>query len=203
MNDDDDALARLLARAGIGADAIATVQRVDGVMQTWRRRLSKRELANRAIAALGLKVELAQLDVLFAIAAPEPEFGCSGDETMVSTVAERLAIDPSRASRLVSDMVSAGHVRRAVSQADGRRAVLELTASGAAVVRAVQGYRWLYLGHFFSEWSEADRALFVPLLERFIDWTDALADETLFAAELAELAQNLARADEAGRDKAV
>src|SRR5690606_40601178 len=58
------------------------------------------------------------------IAAPVSEFGDdTHDETMVATVAERLGIDPSRASRLVSEMVEAGYARRAVSQADARRKI--------------------------------------------------------------------------------
>ena len=93
-----------------------------------------------AWADLGLTLDLAQLDVLMAVRAPEAEFGtpCDQTETMVSTVASRLGIDPSRASRVTSDLIRQGLVRRAVSQQDARRSVLELTEEGARLVSAVR-----------------------------------------------------------------
>lgn len=60
--------------------------------------------------------------MLFAIEAPVDEFGeMAAGETMVASVAERLAI-----------------ARRAVSQADARRTIIELTEAGRTVVRAVR-----------------------------------------------------------------
>lgn len=184
-----DTLETLLNEAGIRADAVAAVMRVDAVIQQWRRKTAKRELSHRALASLGLDLELAQLDVLFAIAAPVHEFGGASGETMVGTVAERLGIDPSRASRLVAEMVTAGYARRAVSQIDARRTILELTPLGEAVVEAVQAYKWLFLGDFFSGWSAEDVARFVPLLERFVDWSDTALGETRFTAEIGRLAE--------------
>src|SRR5690606_25479524 len=191
-----DTLETLLNEAGIRGDAIAAVMRVDAVMQQWRRNTAKRELSHRAVASLGLGLELAQLDVLFAIAAPAHEFGGASGETMVGTVAERLGIDPSRASRVVADMVNAGYARRSVSQADARRTVLEHAPLGQAVVDAVQAYKWLVLGDFFSGWSPEDVARFVPLIERFTDWTDTARDDARFAADIARLAGRIDSARE-------
>ena len=117
------------------------------------------------------------------------------DETMVSTVAERLHIDPSRASRLVAEMVNSGYARRAVSQRDARRTILELTAAGEAVIDAVRGYKWLLLGEFFSTWPAEDVAAFVPLLERYSSWMNSseVAEEK-FADEIDELARSIERA---------
>ena len=193
---DHDMLQTLLNEAGIRDDAIAAVMRVDAVMQQWRRKTAKRELSHRAVASLGLDLELAQLDVLFAIAAPAHEFGGASGETMVGTVADRLGIDPSRASRIVADMVAAGYARRSVSQADARRTVLELTPLGEAVVDAVQAYKWLFLGDFFSGWSAEDVARFVPLIERFTDWTDTARDDARFASEIGRLAKRISAARE-------
>src|SRR5690554_6049722 len=144
-------------------DLAEAMMRIDRVVQNWRRQMHKRELGHRALRALGLDIELAQADTLFAIGAARDPEAVGDDEVMVATVAERLSIDPSRASRLVAEMVNAGYLRRAVSQRDARRTILELTPAGRAVVDAVHKYKWLLLGEFFSGWSQKDVELFVPL----------------------------------------
>src|SRR5690606_37728655 len=116
----------LLQKAGVDADTADAVMRIDALLQNWRRRAQKRELGQRALVELRIGLDIAQFDVLVAIDGPANEFGAAAGETMVGTVAERLAIDPSRASRLVSEMVDQGYARRAVSQADARRAVVVL-----------------------------------------------------------------------------
>lgn len=191
-----DTLRDLLTRSGKNADLADALIRIDIVVQNWRRQMHKRELGHRATRALGLDMDLAQIDVLFAIATPPlPSDANADDETMVSTVAERLHIDPSRASRLVAEMVNSGYARRAVSQRDARRTILELTAAGEAVIDAVRGYKWLLLGEFFSTWPAEDVAAFVPLLERYSSWMNSseVAEEK-FADEIDELARSIERA---------
>src|SRR5690606_30105623 len=122
---------------GISAPAVAAMARIDAVLQRWRRRAARRELGQIALADLGIDLDLQALDVLFAIEGAESEFGDAAGETTVGTVAERLSIDPSRASRIVAEMVERGYARRGVSQADARRAVVTLTERGAAAVEAV------------------------------------------------------------------
>lgn len=170
---------------------------LDATIQNWRRRVAKRELGQHALRDLGLQMDQAQLDVLMAIWAPSREFGADcGDETMVSTIAQRLGIDPSRASRQVSDLIAQGHARRAVSQNDARRTIVELTDSGIAIVRAVRAYKFLLLGEYLSGWTKAEIDAFVPLLERFSAWSDTAGQEHSDAldAELAVLKSNLREA---------
>ncbi len=132
----------LLRKAGIEQATVDAVIGIDALMQNWRRRARARELGQRALIDLKIGMDLAQFDVLVAIEAPESQFGDSGTgETMVATVAERLGIDPSRASRVVSEMVDAGYARRGVSQADARRTIIELTDAGAAIIEAVRAYK--------------------------------------------------------------
>ncbi|UYQ71031.1 MarR family winged helix-turn-helix transcriptional regulator [Pelagibacterium flavum] len=191
-----DTLRDLLTKSGKDAGLADALIRIDNVVQNWRRQMHKRELGHRATRALGLDMDMAQIDVLFAIAHPmfAPDTNAD-DETMVSTVAERLHIDPSRASRLVAEMVNSGYARRAVSQRDARRTILELTPAGEAVIDAVRGYKWLLLGEFFSGWSPEDVATFVPLLERYSSWMNSseVAEEK-FADEIDELAKSIDRA---------
>jgi DNA-binding MarR family transcriptional regulator len=192
---DKNELSALLRKAGIDPATAEAVMDIDGLMQKWRRRVMKRELGHRALVTLKVGIDLAQYDVLAAIEAPEPEFGERQGETMVATVAERLNIDPSRASRLVSEMVDQGFARRAVSQADARRTIIELTERGRAVVDAVRAYKFLIMGDFLAEWDANELAVFVPLLKRFGTWMDGIEPSTeRHADEIAALAQGIAAA---------
>jgi DNA-binding MarR family transcriptional regulator len=92
-----------------------------------------------------------------------------GGEPNVGTVAERLGVDPSRASRLVAAAVDAGHVRRVASQEDGRRIDLELTASGKALHERVRQLRQAWLAEAMADWTDAERAAFARLLDRFVN----------------------------------
>lgn len=196
MSDRDEELREGLARAGIGAAEADAALDLDAILQRWRRRVMKRELGHRALSDLDLGLDMAQLDALMAIWAPANEFGdATSDETMVGTVATRLGIDPSRASRVASDLIRLGLVRRAVSQADARRAVLELTEDGERAVQAVRRYKFLVLGHFLRGWTKDEIATFIPLLERFSAWSEAPADPTgLVATEIAALRDRLKKA---------
>lgn len=183
---------KLLEKAGIEPKVAEAVIEIDAQLQQWRRRAARRELGNRALHDLKIDLDLAQLDVLSAIQGTAPEFGEVEGETMIATVAERLAIDPSRASRMVSDLVERGLARRAVSQADARRTIIELTEAGTAVVSAVRAYKFLVMGQFLSDWSQDDIAAFVPMFRRFSTWTESIESSSgKHAGEIDALAANL------------
>jgi DNA-binding MarR family transcriptional regulator len=185
----------LLRKAGIAEATVEAVVEIDALLQNWRRRAMKRELGHRALLDLKIGIDLAQLDVLFAIEAPVDEFGeMAGGETMVASVAERLAIDPSRASRVVSEMVEAGFARRAVSQADARRTIIELTETGRTVVEAVRAYKFLIMGDFLGSWTAEELATFVPLLRKFGHWPEHTGPGAeKFAEDIEVLARRIAR----------
>jgi DNA-binding MarR family transcriptional regulator len=186
-----DEIALRLGKAGIGEPAIAAMQKIDALLQVWRRRVARRELGQHALADLGIDLDLAALDVLFAIQGAGPEGG-EAEETTVGAVAERLGIDPSRASRIVGEMVDRGYARRGVSQADARRAVVTLSPRGVGVVASVMEYKALLMGDFLSEWTQEELAAFLPLLERFSAWSDETGTRRgRFAAEIADIASRL------------
>jgi len=186
------AINALLEKAGISPETTDVVLTVDALMQRWRRRAMRREMGHKALIDLKAGIDLAQLDVLIAIEGPTPEFGEASGETMIATVAERLGIDPSRASRVVSEMVERGFARRAVSQADARRTIIELTERGRALVDAVRAYKFLVMGDFFSGWSAEDLAVFVPLLQRFASWNEGMGRSAeKFADDIEELSKSI------------
>lgn len=196
LNDKSE-LSALLHHAGIDPVTAKAAMDIDRLMQKWRRRAMKRELGHRALVDLKIDLELAQLDVLAAIDGAFADAESIG-EVMVSTVAERLNIDPSRASRLVSEMVEQGYARRTVSQADARRTLIELTGRGHAIVEAVRAYKFLIMGDFLTEWDADELAAFVPMLKRFGTWMDGIDPSTeKHAAEIETLAKGIARANPA------
>lgn len=189
-------LADFLDKAGIDSRSTEAALDIDASLQQWRRRINKRELGTAALDAFGLNDELdmALLDVLFAISPPLNEFWDEDDdETMVSTIATRLRIDPSRASRLVSDLISKGLAQRSVSQRDARRTIVELTPRGEAIVNVVRRFKFLVMGDFLSSWTDEEIAAFVPLMARFTAWTNdaGRAWRDRFASEVAELSADL------------
>ncbi len=184
-----DEVTSLLAEAGIGPDAIDGVMRIDAKLQAWRRQAAKRELGQKALKVLGAGIDLAQLDVLVAIDAPANEFGQTTGETMVNTIAERLAIDPSRASRLVAEMVEAGYAVRIASQADARRTLVELTDAGRAIVDGVRAYKFLLMGSLFDTWSREEIDALVSLLGRFMTFSENAEErESAYADRISALA---------------
>ncbi|RBI86598.1 MarR family transcriptional regulator [Rhodosalinus halophilus] len=190
----DTEIERKLAEAGVAPEVTEAALEIDAILQGLRRRMRTRELGQQAIRALDLDLDQAELDVLVAVWAPVKEFGADpGQETMVSTIAQRLGIDPSRASRLVGTLIGKGLLRRAVSQQDARRTLVELTDSGLELIRAVRSYKFLLLGEFLSGWSRDEIAAFLPLLARFSTWVEdaGATPSSRLAAEIEALRRGL------------
>jgi DNA-binding MarR family transcriptional regulator len=158
-------LAHLLELGLSPAAAQATIE-IDGVMAYIRRSMAKREMGRLALRDLGLPLDVADLDILAALE------GCSthSGEATVGFIAERLNVDPSRASRIVADAVDKGIVRRAASQSDSRRIVLELTDTGRAHAQAIRRYKWKIFADALGEWPEEDLVTFAKLFQRFSGW---------------------------------
>jgi DNA-binding MarR family transcriptional regulator len=159
--------ARKDAAAPDGTEVLAAIERA---LVRIRRSQARRTLGRRATQDLGQAVGLAQLDVVFAV---DEGPASPGQEVTVGLVAERLGIDPSRASRTVAAAIRAGHVRRVASQADGRRIHLELTDAGRQIARAAHRSRQALYDRLMQDWPERDRRELARLLTRF---TDALVD---------------------------
>ncbi|WP_240789435.1 MarR family winged helix-turn-helix transcriptional regulator [Pseudooceanicola onchidii] len=179
---------------GVPRDVTQHALELDAILQAWRRRVQKRELGHMALTELGLPIDVPKLDVMIAIWAPSNEFGSTGkEETMVATIAARLGIDPSRASRLVTELIAEGYAARAVSQQDARRTIVTLTEKGTAVVNAVRTIKYLVLGSFLSDWTEDEMNTLTPLLQRLTHWVDEVgsAGTDTFGDEIATLRDGL------------
>ncbi|MBB4743349.1 DNA-binding MarR family transcriptional regulator [Actinoplanes octamycinicus] len=90
-------------------------------------------------------------------------------EVTVGVVAERLGVDPSVASRMVSDCIASGYLVRAASQRDGRRTVLELTAAGRAMLDRFRAHQRQAFEFITRDWSRGERMEFARLLLKYVD----------------------------------
>ncbi|MBP9234909.1 MAG: winged helix-turn-helix transcriptional regulator, partial [Hyphomonadaceae bacterium] len=150
---------QMLLDLGLSPVAAQATMDIDAVMSEIRRSMNKRELGRAALRDLALPLDTADLDILNALD------GCSSHsgEVTVGFVAERLSVDPSRASRIVADAVDKGIVRRVASQSDSRRIVLELTQTGLAYALAIRKYKWKVFADALDQWSEKDLVTFARL----------------------------------------
>jgi DNA-binding MarR family transcriptional regulator len=101
------------------------------------------------------------------------EDGADGEVT-VGVVAERLAVDPSVASRMVTDCIGAGYLVRGASQSDGRRTVLRLSPEGVATLERFRRHQRTAFEYITREWPERERLEFARLLLKYVDAIDAL-----------------------------
>ncbi|MDF3299904.1 MarR family winged helix-turn-helix transcriptional regulator [Streptomyces tropicalis] len=101
-----------------------------------------------------------------------------GQEITVGVVGERLAVDPSVASRMVSDCITAGYLVRAASQRDGRRTILQLTADGHEMLDRFRSHQRSAFERITRDWPEVERLEFARLLIKYVDAIAELQNES-------------------------
>lgn len=97
-------------------------------------------------------------------------------EVTVGAVAERLGVDPSVASRMVSDCISSGYLVRAASQRDGRRTILCLSAQGVDLLDRFRAHQRAAFEYVTADWSELDRLDLARLMVKYVDTISGLRD---------------------------
>lgn len=90
-------------------------------------------------------------------------------EITVGAVADQLNVDPSVASRMVTDCIDSGYLKRAASTTDGRRTVLKLTPEGLDLRNQFRRLQRETFEQITSAWSDSERLLFAELLVRYAD----------------------------------
>ncbi|MGV1766824.1 MarR family winged helix-turn-helix transcriptional regulator [Rhizobium rhizogenes] len=137
--------------------------RIGQVMTRMRLMTGRRMIGRLAIQNVAPGLELSHLDVIDAVRRAE-----GSGEVTVGTIAEILRIDPSRASRIVAEMVTRGVLRRKASQADARRIVVVLTTLGQRLLAEIQAQKFALIESILADWSAEDIAVFSRLFDRFI-----------------------------------
>ncbi|GGU93502.1 MarR family transcriptional regulator [Kitasatospora aureofaciens] len=100
----------------------------------------------------------------------------SGKEVTVGAIAELLGVDPSVASRMVSDSIKTGYLTRAASQQDGRRTVLHLSPAGTELMARLRRHQRDAYDCITADWNERDRLEFARLMLKYVDSLDRLAE---------------------------
>jgi DNA-binding MarR family transcriptional regulator len=90
----------------------------------------------------------------------------SGEMT-VGGIATEMGVTQPVASRTIAACIADGLLRRAASQADGRRTVLELTDTGEAERRRYASEQRETFEHITAAWDPAERAHFARSLIRY------------------------------------
>ncbi|NYI04938.1 MarR family winged helix-turn-helix transcriptional regulator [Allostreptomyces psammosilenae] len=144
---------------GKAARELAAIERA---LSRIRRSQRRGALARQAVLEGAAPEAVAHLPVLDAVAEPP-------GEVTVGAVAERIGVDPSRASRMVAAAIGAGLVRRGASPSDGRRSPLELTAAGRGLLERARERRLAHIRRLTADWTDAERREFARLLGRFTD----------------------------------
>lgn len=139
------------------------VVEVETAMVAIRRRQTRRTFARTAAAEHPNRVS--ETGALFGIldlldGAHRP--------VAMSEVIGMLDIDQPRASKLVTQGVGRGLIRRHADQQDGRRSLLTLTESGASVVEHAHRDRRSRFAAAMATWTDKERAEFADLLTRFV-----------------------------------
>jgi DNA-binding MarR family transcriptional regulator len=84
-----------------------------------------------------------------------------------STLAERVAADPSTVSRQIATLVDLGLVERRPDPADRRAVQLVVTEEGAELFRRMREDRAAMFDSVLADWSDADVDQLTELLTRF------------------------------------
>ncbi len=95
----------------------------------------------------------------------------------LSTLAQAFGLDPSTITRQVQALEGAGLVTRATDPSDRRASVLDLSEEGLERLTTTREYRRARLNQSLVDWSEADKAEFGRLLEKFNVSLDRLVAE--------------------------
>ena len=166
----DQDLADLALSNGLSEAAARAVAAIDAVMNKVRRSMQRRDFSRLILARVDPSLEVSHLDAIVAIARDTVVSDARQDEVTVGILAERLEIDPSRASRISSDLVERGYAFRVASQLDARRICLKLTSKGERLVTAVRQTKWRIFAGSLAQWDEQELVTFAALLERFAEW---------------------------------
>jgi DNA-binding MarR family transcriptional regulator len=133
---------------------------LDEALLEIRRLVRRPGYRQRFLDSLHTTTDVGTVRVLRAVERAGDAAPCVGD------VAERLDVDPSTASRLIDQQVSAGYLARARSPHDRRRTNLELTEAGRDLLTEATEVRRDLLAEVTRDWDRAEVTTLVSLLDR-------------------------------------
>ncbi len=146
------------------------ISRISQAMSRMRVLIKNRAIGKLIMSAAAPDLDMSHLDVIELV-----RRGPQDGEVTIGHVAEKMCMDPSRASRVVAYLVDRGILSRAVSQADARRAVIVLTDKGQAILKEKRRVKLEMIEKILSDWTDEEVAQFAELYARFVDEFENLA----------------------------
>ncbi|MFD3515487.1 MarR family winged helix-turn-helix transcriptional regulator [Streptomyces sp. NPDC058657] len=104
-------------------------------------------------------------------------------EMTVGGIADEMGVTQPVASRTIAACIADGLLRRAASQTDGRRTVLELTDTGEAERRRFASEQRATFEHITAAWEPAERTQFAQFLIRYSEDASAWSARQLRRSE--------------------
>lgn len=159
----------ILGPRGFDPAAIEALIDFDVAAFLHRRMQEKGDFKGKAMAAMEVRLEPAMLQGLVAVLRVSEGIG-SGEPrpATIGLVAAEMEIDPSRASRIVTELVNRGMITRAPVQDDGRKTMLVMSDAGWDFLRKFGRSKWELLADVFDGWSTEDITRFSQLFERYV-----------------------------------
>ncbi|QRZ14491.1 winged helix-turn-helix transcriptional regulator (plasmid) [Paracoccus methylovorus] len=156
------------------AGRMAGIDRISSSMGRFRMLIGRRVIGRLALRNVAPMLDVSDLDVLGLV----PQRPVSGDnhpaaEVSVGDIARQLRIDPSRASRLVAELVRQGFLIRAVSQQDARRAVLQRSDTGDHIFAEIQRVKFEMIREIVGDWPDERLARFAGDFDSFTQALEA------------------------------
>lgn len=145
-------------RSTKAAEDIAYIYEVMGRL---RLMIGRQGISRTLINELNLDLQNSHMETLMAMSRLE-------GEVTVGSIAGAMRLDPSRASRLVAEMVAIGLLRRRASQTDGRRSIIVRTDSCDQLLAEVNAAERKLFSFMLYGWSDEEVSVFTMLLKKFI-----------------------------------
>ena len=160
----------LLHGRGFSGPAVDAMLDYDLALFKWRRMSEKGHFLTHILKELNEPLELAMFHGLLSVVQISAGIGYDQpQEPTVGLVAERMGVDPSRASRVVSELVARGYVRREASQEDARKTVLVLVEPAHELLRAFSAAKWRVMADVFDGWTSEEITTYVRLFSRYME----------------------------------
>lgn len=158
-----------LSGEGFSDPAVMALLDLDLSLFQWRRMAEKGEFKGKVIAGMSEALEPALLQGLLSVAQISAGLGRDRPEPpTIGMVAEVMAVDPSRASRIVSELVSRGYLARQAVQEDARKSVLVMTPKSKTLLGEFTLSKWRIMAQVFAGWSGGDISDFSRLFARYV-----------------------------------
>lgn len=163
-----DGLIDWLGDRGYSVASAEAMMEFDIAYFQWFRIVMRGEVRDLLLRALDEPLDPASFHGLTSVARIATGLGRAvPEEPTIGLVADEMCVDPSRASRIVADLVARDLLERGVAKEDARKSILRLTPKGIETMHRFRDTKWTMLAQVFDGWTEAEIEAFSTLFRRY------------------------------------